>query len=184
MQLSIDLSLNAGMDIFLKIVKEEDVDTLFALVEANRDHLRQFLGWVDSNTSRLDSLAFIRGEIAKLKQLETATFAIYYVDSLAGLISLHNIDHLNRSANIGYWIAKKHQGKGLILKSTKAVIQYAFQELKIHRIEIRCATHNLRSQKIPEILGFVKEDTLREAIACNNKYFDAHVYGLLRDFNY
>jgi ribosomal-protein-serine acetyltransferase len=180
MKVSPDFSLHADENLLLKLLAEEDAANLFALIDANRKYLRKFLGWLDHNTSVTDSLSFIHEERQKLDRLEGITLAIYFSKTLVGLISLYNIDCLDQHASIGYWIAEQYQGEGIMTKSAQALIQYAFKELKLHRIEIRCAVHNHTSQKIPAKLGFVKEGTLKEAIAHYGKYFDAYLYGLTR----
>ncbi len=173
-----NLLLKVDSNIHLQPLQEEEVDVLFALVDANRPYLREFLGWVDYNTSRAHALAFIKEEKEKAKKLESFTVGIYLSNALVGVISLHAIDHLNQCASIGYWIAQKYQGKGIMSASVHAVIEYAFRELHLHRIELRCAVHNHKSRKIAERMGFSQEGTLIQAIHHYGTYFDAYMYGL------
>ncbi len=175
----LNLSLTVEKEILLRPLREEESSSLFELVDANREHLKEFMGWLDYSTTPADSLVFIRGEQEKLERLQTITLGIYFLDQLVGVLSLYHIDPLNQYASIGYWIGKAHQGEGIVSKSTHTLIQYAFKELQLHRIEIRCALHNHRSQKIAEKLGFSKEGILKEAIAHYGMYFDAYIYGLL-----
>lgn len=85
---------------------------------------------------------------------------------------------------IGYWLGEKYQGKGIMTKACKALIQYCFEELNLERIEIRVATENIKSQAIPERLGFQKEGCLRNAEVLYDQYIDLYVYGLLKkEFN-
>ncbi len=46
--------------------------------------------------------------------------------SAIGGIGLHKIESKNETAEIGYWIAKEHRGKGLITEAVKALIRYGF----------------------------------------------------------
>jgi ribosomal-protein-serine acetyltransferase len=72
------------------------------------------------------------------------------------------------------------EGKGIITQSCKTLINYGFNNLQLHRIEIKAATHNLKSQAIAEKLHFKKEGVLRAAELVNNVYFDLQVYSILR----
>ena len=61
----------------------------------------------------------------------------------------------------------------------KAFVDYAFRELKLNRVEVRCAEENSKSRAIPERLGFVKEGIIREAEWIYDHYVDDVVYGIL-----
>jgi ribosomal-protein-serine acetyltransferase len=81
--------------------------------------------------------------------------------------------------SIGYWLAAPWQGKGIMTTACAALIDHAFKELKLHRVEIRCATGNARSRAIPERLGFVKEGVIRQGEWVNDRFLDLAVYGML-----
>ncbi len=63
----------------------------------------------------------------------------------------------------------------------RALVDYLFFELKLHRIEIRCATGNAKSCAVPKRLGFSKEGVLRQAQAFDGHFLDIEVYGLLAE---
>ncbi len=152
-----NLYLSVDQKTALRSLTESEASNLFDLVESNRSYLREFLGWLDLNTSEEDFLVFIKGEIDKQKRQEGYTLGVYDSEKLVGLISLYAIDHLNHNVSIGYWLSEKSQGKGIMTRSVETLMQFAFAKLKMHRIEIRCAVHNQRSLKIPQKLGFTKE---------------------------
>lgn len=163
----------------MQYLREEEAESLFQLVDAHRAYLRQFLGWVDYNVSVEDSRLFIEQEIDKQVRLEGFTLGIYEEGSLLGLLSVYAIDQLNHNASIGYWIAEDSQGKGIMTQCVQKIIEHCFQKMKLHRLEIRCAVHNLKSQQIPKRLGFHEEGILKEAISHYGQYFDAYLYAFL-----
>ena len=69
---------------------------------------------------------------------------------------------------IGYWCRKKFQNQGYITESTMAITAFGFHQLNAERIEIRCDSKNVRSQKIPLKLGFCLEATLKNDIRSNS----------------
>lgn len=81
---------------------------------------------------------------------------------------------------MGYWLAENCTGKGIITKSCKVIINYAFETLALNRIEIKCGTGNYKSKGIPEKLGFVQEGILHQAEYLNDGYIDLYLYSLLK----
>jgi ribosomal-protein-serine acetyltransferase len=82
---------------------------------------------------------------------------------------------------IGYWLGESFQGKGLMTGACRALLDYLFFELKLHRVEIRCAIGNARSCAVPKRLGFTKEGVLRQAQAFDDQFLDLEVYALLAE---
>lgn len=95
------------------------------------------------------------------------------------MIGLHAISDMEKSAEIGYWIAEKASGQGLVTKSCRRIIDHAFGEMGLNRISIKCATENIKSRAIPERLGFIREGIEREAALLHGKFYDLVVYSLL-----
>jgi ribosomal-protein-serine acetyltransferase len=174
-----DFSLPVDSEILLKLPTLTHAEELFALVERNRQFLREYLPWVDHNVSVKDSIAFIEESRQNFDKSQGFSVLILYKGKIAGTIGLHYIDTVNKRTEIGYWISQEHQGKGIMHKSCLSIIDYAFKTLKLHRVEIRCAVNNRASQRIPEKLGFAKEAVLRESTLLNGEFLDTIIYGLL-----
>ncbi len=177
-------SLQVDDKIALKLPSFKDAEELFAVVDRNRNYLRQYLPWVDHNVSVNNTKAFIKECRKQFKNSSGFSLCIFYQGKIVGTIGLHYIDKVNRKTEIGYWISEDYQSKGIILKSCLALITYFFDKLKLHRIEIHCAIHNEASQRIPEKLRFTKEGVLRQATYLNGQFYDTFIYSLLStEFN-
>ena len=122
---------------------------------------------------------FMRVVTQKRDRGEALEGAIVLDGRIAGCAGFPVIDPVARAAMMGYWVAAEHQGRGLVTRAAKALIEHAFADLGLHRVEIRAATENVRSRAIPERLGFTQEGVLREAELVNGRYQDLAVYGLL-----
>lgn len=175
--------LNVNERVRLELTAQKHATALFDAVESNREHLSAFLPWVDGMQSVGDFRSYIKNCELLYQQRREVSFVIWLDDDVVGRIGLHHVDLPNKNAAIGYWLTKEAEGKGIISQSCKALITYGFQELGLHRIEIKAATGNLRSQAIPEKLNFKKEGILRQAEWVNNQYLDLYIYSML-DFEW
>jgi ribosomal-protein-serine acetyltransferase len=158
---------------------DADAEPLFAVVDANRAHLRQWLPWVDSNRGPDDTRAFIRRSREQFARNDGFDAAIEADGAIVGVIGLHKVDHLNRKTEIGYWLAESAQGRELMTAACRAVITHIFSDLKLNRVEILCATENVRSRRVPERLGFAQEGMARQAGFLYDHYVDLVVYAML-----
>lgn len=165
---------------YLKQLQPEDADDLFALTESSRDYLREWLPWVDGTKTAKDSQTFIDVTLKQAAKDNGFQTGIWYRGRLAGVAGFHAVDSFNRTTSIGYWLGKDFQGKGIITKSCRALIEYAFTKLHLNRVEIRCGVENDKSCAVPERLGFQLEGTIRDGEWLYNHYIDHKVYGMLK----
>lgn len=105
---------------------------------------------------------------------------IFNGNELCGAIRLNQVEPDNRKASVAYYLGAAHQGAGLATMSVRAVIRYCFERLDLNRIELRCASENMPSQRMAKRLGFTWEGLLRQAELLDGAFVDHFVYGLLR----
>ena len=165
----------------LRLLEHHHADELFALIDHNRSYLRQWLPEWDVQKSLDDCKRVIKLSLEQLAANGGFTLGIWWQGRLAGIIGAANLDWENRSAMVGYLLGESYQGKGLVTGSCRALVDYLFSELKLQRIEIRCAANNPRSCAVPKRLGFSKEGVLRQAQAFDDRFLDIEVYGLLAE---
>jgi len=164
----------------LRPVTLASAQTIFNSIRRSRDHLQRWLPFVDQTTSVNDTRRFIKTTIKSSCPKKDMIFEIAENNVFAGLISLKEIDHLNAKAEIGYWLDDTMIGKGIMIRSCKALINYAFNELGLNRIFIKIAIGNNKSAAIPLNLGFFPEGTERDGEFLNNKFQDLMVYSMLK----
>ena len=166
-------------DVSLALLEEQHAPELFALLDANRAYLRQWLPWLDQNTKVQHTAAFIQASLRQFADRNGLACAIRSGGRIAGVIGLHRIDWPNRRTTVGYWVAESHQGRGLVTRACAGMLDYVFGELGLHHVEIGCAPGNTRSCAVPERLGFVREGVLRQREWLYDHFVDHVVYGML-----
>ncbi|MBI3928928.1 MAG: GNAT family N-acetyltransferase [Armatimonadetes bacterium] len=153
---------------------------LFDQIELSREHLRPWLAWVDATRSLADTRAFL----ASLKNPgiyeDALVFAIRHHGRLAGTIGFGHGSRDRRKAELGYWLGRSFVGQGLMTRSCRALIDYAFSRTDVNRLEIRCEIRNRKSWAVPERLGFVLEGIEREGVLVAGTFRDLRVYSMLR----
>lgn len=99
-----------------------------------------------------------------------------------GGIGLHKIDWENRNAEVGIVIGKKeYWGKGYGTDAMLAILDFAFNQMNLHRVYLRVFEYNLRGIKSYEKCGFKKEGLLRQDRYCKGRYHDTVMMGILKD---
>ena len=106
-------------------------------------------------------------------------FAITIDNKPLGSVGLHlQSDILRKNAEIGYWLAEEHWGKGIVADAINQIITYGFENLDIVRIFARIYGTNIPSQKVVEKCGFKLEGKYEKTIFKNNEFLDELIYAI------
>ena len=81
------------------------------------------------------------------------------------------------SAEFGYWLAQSYRGRGLMPRVICTFSDYAFQQLRLHRLFATPFASNLASQRVLEKAGFKREGLLKHHHLKQGVYLDAILYG-------
>jgi ribosomal-protein-serine acetyltransferase len=162
----------------LRPLVEADAEELHSLIEANRRRLAQWLRWAATQTIG-DTVGFIRETEAQADRNDGFQRGIVIDERLAGVIGFIGVDWENRSTSLGYWLSAAHEGRGVMTRAVRIMVDHALQAWELNRVEIRVAAENRRSRAIPERLGFRRGRTLRKAEQVNGRYLDSVVYSML-----
>ena len=103
-----------------------------------------------------DSRRFINKSRRNFRSKKELNFAIDLIENsnLVGVISLHRIDNVNKSGQIGYWIGKKYWNMGLATESTNLLIKYASRVFRLHKVYANVLATNRASIVVLEKNGF------------------------------
>lgn len=92
------------------------------------------------------------------------------------MLSFNTMDNLSQSPSLGYWLIPSAQGAGVISIDVEALLRYAQKTQTIKQVILRCATHNLKSQRVETRLGFEKIAFLENQEKIGDKRYDQFEY--------
>jgi len=88
--------------------------------------------------------------------------------------------HEDDVLELGYILHPDYWGRGYVPEVARALIDLAFRELGLHKIELTCFGYNIQSQRVAEKLGFTLEARIRDRKDAQGNCCDGLIYGLLR----
>jgi ribosomal-protein-serine acetyltransferase len=173
--------LNVDKNIVLKQLELADTPDIFNTIDSQREHLGPFLPFVETTKQLSDTQAFVESVVNAPEDRLEYTFTIRVNGRMAGLLGLKDIDRANRKTEIGYWLSRDFLGRGIMTRSVSTLCDFAFRELDINRIQIKCAVTNSASRNIPHRLGFQLEGIERDGeLLTGGVFTDLAVYSKLK----
>lgn len=154
----------------------ETADEQHALIMKNLERLKEWEHWAHEKTETVDS-AFIRQGIDAWLAGNSLPCNIYSGEQIVGSIELR-MNRYQQTAEIGYWIDTDHEGRGVVTRACRALIEHGIEQ-QVKRFELHIATANERSVAVAERLGFTREATLRQAMRLGDRRLDSAVYALI-----
>jgi ribosomal-protein-serine acetyltransferase len=175
---SFAVSIPVDDDVTLLPRTTGDAAEMFAVVDAHRADLREWLGWIDATQSAGDVRRYAFFVERQFEQRAGFDYGIRFHGAIVGSAGLHNVDWIMRSAQIGYWLSPPARGQGVMSRAVTALTTHAFTTLGFHRLEIRCVVENANSRAVAERLGYTLEGILKESYVLNGSYRDLALYAM------
>ncbi|MCF8360345.1 MAG: GNAT family N-acetyltransferase [Prolixibacteraceae bacterium] len=110
-------------------------------------------------------------------------FAIILKDTniLVGLFTISNLDFVNKNCETSIIIDSKYRNSNIFFSAHDLVLNYAFHQLNMKRINARVIANNKASLIACQMYGFKKEGISRKAVYKNGNYVDVIFLGLLKE---
>jgi ribosomal-protein-alanine N-acetyltransferase len=103
-------------------------------------------------------------------------------NALLGGVSLSNVRRgVAESASLGYWIGERFARQGYMTEGLRLTLGFAFDRLRLYRVEAACLPHNTASRKLLLKSGFREEGYARQYLSINGLWQDHVLFGLLRE---
>ncbi|HMJ09259.1 MAG TPA: GNAT family protein [Pyrinomonadaceae bacterium] len=174
------LSVQIDENITLELPQPHHAEEVAAVVRENLERLKIWMPWAVDDYSVESARFFIQNNLKSLSENGSFGLLIKFDGRLAGSIGFHDLDKVNRSAHIGYWIAKDFEGRGIMTRCCRVLIGHLFHDFDLNRVQINCNVENTRSRAIPERLGFKLEGVHRQVEWLNGQFGDWAVYAMLQ----
>jgi len=175
------LLIEVDEEIQLSSVQESYAPAYVQLATENYDYLAKWLVWPPHVKTEKDFGGFISRCKRDHERGDAITFGTIYAGKLIGNIAYKYINNELKKVEIGYWIAKDYQGKGIISRACARLVEYAFTDLDMSKVEMCVASENKPSRAVCERLGMTLEGIISNAEFVQGRILDHAIYGLHRD---
>jgi RimJ/RimL family protein N-acetyltransferase len=166
--------------ITLRAPRLTDAPLHHAAVVASLPEVSAWLDWAHDGYALDESTSFIARAIDGHESREQFEFMIWDEnDTFLGCCGLNRLDMRFLKSNLGYWVRTDAAGKGIAAAATRLLARFGFEHLGLQRIEIIAAVDNIRSQRVAEKVGAVREGVLRNGIRAHGRNVDAVCYSLI-----
>lgn len=165
-----------GTSVYFKALSLEDAEEIHAY--ASNENVSRFIGWklmknIDETHAHIEKMISQESE----KTHVYASVVLQSTDEIVGTMILFNFDPIANYGEIGYVFHQKHWGKGYGTEATALACNYAFKNLKLHKLQARVVDANIPSFKVLEKNGFELEGRLKDHYYIDGKYYDCLWYG-------
>jgi len=165
----------------ISLLGDNEGDAFFGLIDSNRQRLEDFFAGTVSKTRTLEDTLEYCFEIQKL--IEVISYLPFLITDIEtnkfiGLVDVKNINLDVPKAELGIFIDKHYEGKGIISKATNLVIDHIVEEYKF--IKLLCRANSRNKGSIAVILknGFELEGTIRKDYrTTKGEIVDLNYYG-------
>ncbi|NEX93545.1 GNAT family protein [Caulobacter sp. 17J65-9] len=174
-----------GEGVRLRPPRSNDYAEWSELRAVSRDFLQPWEPtWPADDLSRA---AFRRRLAAYARDMDAGTAYPFFVlraedDRLVGGLTLSNVRRgVAQSASLGYWVGRPYARHGYTLAAVHAATRFAFERLRLHRLEAACLPSNAPSRALLLKAGFREEGTARAYLKINGGWRDHLLFGLLEE---
>lgn len=170
-----------GARVQLTPIDPADGPELWDVVEASRPELGRWLPWVPFNNSPDASQRYAEACASDWDNARALRFGIRAIPTgeLIGIVSLDSLLHVHRCCDLGYWLATRLTGRGLMTEAARICVRFAFAQVGLHRVRCAAGTDNHRSLAVISRLGFRFEGIARETEYVDSRWVDHAVFAAL-----
>lgn len=174
-----------GKRIVLRVPQMHDYVAWAEIRQQSREHLVPWEPtWARDELTRAAFRRRIRHYQREMRDDLGFAFFIFHDadDRLLGGLTISNIRRgVTQAAALGYWLGAPFTGRGYMSETVNTVAAFAFERLRLHRLEAACLPHNTASVAVLERTGFQHEGRARRYLKINGQWQDHLLFARLND---
>lgn len=148
---------------------------------ASDENVTRFLTWMPHESPQATK-QLLEGWCAAYENDNTYNWAMEFEGEVIGGISVVRLSEKFEYAELGYCMSRKYWNKGLMTEAARAVIDFLFSEVGVHRVTIAHAVKNPASGRVAQKCGLTYEGTKRESFkSSTGEFLDIAYYSILKD---
>lgn len=169
--------------IVLRPFRVEDIVPVHEAILESFEELSRWMRWCNADYSIDSTTAFVMGQGDAWRNDLEYSFGVFERESgvFQASVGLNFVNRNYEMANLGYWVRTSATGQGIASRATRLVARFAFEQLKLQRVEIVAAVGNLASQRVAEKAGAVREAILRKRLLHEGQSMDAVLFSLVAE---
>ena len=171
--------------VYLRPARQSDWRAWANLRSESRDFLVPWEpSWSSDALSRAAFRRRLRSHEAEWQRGTGYSFLLFRADddALVGGVTLSNVRRgVAQSASLGYWVGEPFARQGYMTEGLRAILDFAFDRLALHRIEAACLPGNRASQGLLLKSGFKEEGYSRQYLRINGRWQDHRLFAVLQD---
>ena len=169
-------------EVSLRPLSMRDVRPLRKLLLRDREWLRPWEATTPGIRYPLDVRQLVRSLVSQSKKEIGLAWVVLVDDEIAGQLNVANILHGSvASATIGYWIGKDFAGRNVIPIACALGIDYLFERVGLHRVEIDIRPENAASLRVVEKLGLRQEGLKERFIHIDGAWRDHLIFAITKE---
>lgn len=171
-----------GEGVYLRAPELRDFQEWADVREGSRAYLTPWEPtWAVDETSRTAYRNRLRRYVEDARDDKAYALFLFRAedDALMGGLTLSSVRRgVAHMASLGYWVGQMYSGKGHVTAGVRAIVNYAFEDLALHRVEAACQPNNIASRRVLEKNGFAHEGLARAYLKINGAWRDHLLFGI------
>ena len=175
----------SGPRVTLRPPRRVDYPAWASLRQQSRDFLEPWEpAWPEDALSRASWRRRLRRAASEWRDDSGYAFHLVLRDAgqLVGAATLSNVRRgVSQAASLGYWVGEAHARQGYMSEAVPLVLEFAFEQLGLHRLEAACLPSNEPSRALLARSGFTEEGLARRYLRIRGRWEDHLLFAILRD---
>ena len=167
--------------IVIRFYEPEDAPELHEAAAESVADMHRWMPWCNESFTLSAAEDWIKAKMADVEEKTSFEFSIRRSDGqFLGGCGINTVDPEHQVANLGYWVRSSATGRGVAPAAVRKLAEWAFKHTSLRRLELLVSLDNVRSQRVAEKAGALREGIFRSRLLLHGKAHDAVVFSIIR----